>query len=98
MKLTFSPIRSDKPLDMARKATALIVNGEIHDFGDIPPLCTVPLEDRGVDWLAADPYRDKRGKLHLRIVLPYAADAAPEQLDPKPITISRDGRVRLPGR
>lgn len=96
MHLTFTPIRMDQSLEIAREQDTLIVNGQRLDFSQLAAAATLPLEDLDCAWIARDPYRDADGVLHLTVMLPYGPDAAPARMQPSELTVTGDGPVPLP--
>lgn len=95
MKLTFSPVRMDSPLEAHVQGDVLILNGEAMDFGPLPAGATLPRAAINSPWIAGDVTRDENGLLTVPLFLPHGANAPPETLFPQPIE-AQDGPVALP--
>ena len=96
MKIIFSPIRFDTPLDLERNGDVLTINGEVFDFSAIPPGATLPRDAIASDWFAGDVERDDAGSLTIRLLLPHGANAPEETCFPAPLEVTVDGPVALP--
>lgn len=95
MKITLSPVRSDKDLTLSRKGNVLEVNGEAFDLSGIPDGATLPRGAVACDWLASDIERIG-GVLHLTLILPHGPNASDETTFPAPLDVFEDGLVTLP--
>lgn len=95
MRISFSPVRSDQKLVLARQGDVLVFNGEALDLSGIPEGASLPRSAVFCDWIASDIERQK-GVLHLTLVLPHGAQAGEGTLFPAPITVKGDGPVALP--
>lgn len=97
MILTFSPVRMDDPLVIARAGDVLTVNGVAFDFSGIPEGGSLQAEEFDCPFLTGDVTRTG-GTLHLTLLLPHGANAPPETRFPEPLTLTGDGAVDLPPR
>ncbi len=95
MRLSFSPVRMDSPLEAHVQGDVLILNGEAMDFGPLPAGATLPRAAINSPWVAGDVTRDPEGLLTVPLILPHGADAPEETLFPEPVEVG-DGRVALP--
>lgn len=95
MKLTFSPVRMDDPLEAIVAGDVLTLNGEALDFGPLPAGATLPRAAIDSPWIAGDVTRDAAGLLTVPLILPHGANAPEETLFPQPVTIAA-GDVPLP--
>lgn len=96
MQITFSPVRSDETLILARRDDALLINGEVFDFAPLPEGGTLPADAVESAWFVG-PVRRVGGGLHLTVMLPHGADAPSEALFPVPVIVEEDGPIPLPG-
>ena len=96
MKITFSPIRSDAELTLARAGDILIINGASLNLTALPKGATLPREAVASEWIAGPIERDFTGRLHIPIVLPHGPDAPQSRRFPDPITVTADGPITLP--
>ncbi|WP_422031928.1 hypothetical protein [Roseovarius sp.] len=96
MKLTFSPIRADGALTLARSGDTLTINDEPFDFAPVPPGATLPRAAIASPWIAGDVTRDAAGILTVPLILPHGAGAAQDARFPAPLTLTADGPVPLP--
>lgn len=96
MQLTFTPIRSDDPLELTREGDALIINGQRLDFAQLAPGASAPLEELDCPLIARDPHRDADGVLHVTVMLPYGPGTSSERAKPGTLTVARDGPIALP--
>lgn len=95
MKISFSPIRGDDPLDLSAIGEVLTVNGVELDLSVIPEGATLPRAAVACDLLASDIER-VGGQLQFTLLLPHGPDAPEETRFPAPIVITADGPVTLP--
>ena len=97
MHITFSPIRHDGTLSLARQGDALIVNGEAFDFAPLPEGGSLPAAAIASPWFAG-PVQRLDGVLHLTLFLPHGMPAPETTRFPVPVTVAQDGPVALPSR
>ena len=95
MKISFSPIRSDDRLELAREGDAIIINGESFDFSPIPEGGTLPRSAVDCAFLASDITREAGG-LSFSILLPVSADAPEHARFPSSVSVRSDGPIKLP--
>lgn len=95
MNLTFSPVRFDATLELARRGDTITINGEAFDFSPLPDGATLPPEAITSDWFAG-PVERVGGVLHITLRLPHGANAPQETLFPTPLTLTGNGPVSLP--
>lgn len=95
MIISFSPVRMDAALNIARKGDVLTINGSAYDFGPLPEGGRLPREAVDCPWLASDVTREG-GILRLTLILPHGAYAPPQTLFPAPVTMTGDGPVPVP--
>ncbi|HEX9857223.1 MAG TPA: hypothetical protein VGA75_02635 [Paracoccaceae bacterium] len=95
MRISFTPMRQDTPLTLARRGDVLVVNGVDYDFSGIPEGATLPRDAVAGGWLASDIER-VAGVLHLTLILPHGPRAPEATRFPQPVTLTTDGPVALP--
>lgn len=95
MKITLSPQRRDDTLTVFKVGDALVLNGEVLDFGPLPEGGTLPFGSVNNPWVASDVNRIN-GQIEVSIILPCAAGASPSACFPAPIITTQDGPVELP--
>ena len=95
MLINFSPIRSDRTLEITKTGETLTINGESFDFSQLPEGATLPREAIGCEFIVSDVNR-VNGEIELTILLPHGANASHEARFPQPITMTTDGQVVLP--
>ena len=95
MRLTLSPIRSDRALEITKTGETLTINGDTFDFSQLPDGATLPREAVDCEWIVSDVNR-VNGEIELTILLPHGADASHEARFPEPIVMTNDGQVVLP--
>lgn len=95
MKIFFSPVRGDDPLELSAIDEVLTVNGVELDLSVIPEGATLPRSAVACDMLASDIER-VGGQLQLTLLLPHGSDAPEETRFPAPIVIIADGPLTLP--
>lgn len=93
--ITLSPVFGAVPIDLEKRRSALIVNGETFDFGFLADGDRLPREAVSGDWLASDVVRSG-GEIQLTVMLPHGSNAPEETRFPSPITVTQDGPVALP--
>ena len=96
MHISFSPMRRDDMLTLARSGDVLTINGEAFDFEGVTEGATLPRAAVGCDWLDSDVSRTD-GVLSLTLILPLGGDPPQAARFPEPVTVSGDGPVTLPG-
>lgn len=95
MIITFSPIRLDDGLSLARRGDCLVLNGESFDFAALPDGASLPLAAITSDRFADDVTR-RMGVLHIPLLLPIRSGAAADARFPAPVAADRDGTIDLP--
>ena len=95
MLINFSPIRSDRALEITKTGETLTINGESFDFSQLPNGATVPREAIGCEFIISDVNR-VNGEIELTILLPHGANASHEARFPEPINMTTNGQVVLP--
>lgn len=95
MQITFSPMRRDSRLTLARSGDSLTINGEAFDFSPLPEGATLPREAMDCEWFAG-PVERVAGVLHLSLILPHGPNPPRETLTAEPVLLTRDGPVALP--
>lgn len=95
MLINFSPIRSDRALEINKTGETLTINGESFDFSQLADGATLPREAIGCEFIISDVSRVD-GEIELTILLPHGANASHEARFPEPINITSDGQVVLP--
>lgn len=94
MRLSFSPMRRDDALHLVRFGDVLEINGEAFDFSSLPEGAYLPQTAVQSDWLASDVTR-KDGAIRMTLILPHGAAAPHKRLFPDPITVDKNGPVKL---
>ena len=97
MHITFSPMRHDARLALARKGDALVVNGEVFDFAPLPEGASLPASAVASPWFAG-PVTRIGGVLHLALILPHGVSAPEATRFPAPLVVRKDGPIALPPR
>ena len=95
MLINFSPIRSDRTLEITKTGGTLTINGVPYDFSQLPNGATLPREAIGCEFIVSDVNR-VNGEIELTILLPHGANASHEARFPDPIIKNDDGQVVLP--
>ena len=95
MRLTLSPIRSDRALEITKTNDTLTINGVPYDFSQLPNGATLPREAIGCEFIVSDVNR-VNGEIELTILLPHDANASHEARFPEPIVMTTNGQVVLP--
>ena len=95
MKITLSPIRTDRTLLASRSGDTLTINGETFDFSPLEEGDTLPADAIDSPWIASDVTRAD-GALQITLRLPHGTDAPEETRFPEPITDPPDGEIALP--
>lgn len=95
MKITFTPVRRDLDLSIARDGDTLIVNDVPLDFTALPEGAILPCGAVQNDWFVGDITR-VNGVLCFGMILPYSSCAADADLSPFTLEITQNGDVDLP--
>ncbi|QBX34582.1 hypothetical protein E4191_07560 [Paracoccus liaowanqingii] len=95
MRISFSPVRMDKLLQVEVSGDVLTVNGIDYDFSPLQEGDVMPAETVGCEWLVSDVTR-MEGHVSLTLILPHGTGASEAARFPQPI-IATDGPVPLPG-
>ena len=73
----------------------LTIDGVAYDFSAATEDKPLTMENAGCEWLVSDVTRIG-GELHLTLILPHGARAPQETLFPAPLTVTKNGPVKLP--
>lgn len=95
MHISLSPQRRDDTLSILKSRDILTFNGVEYDFSVIPDGATLPRDAVDCPWLVDDIHRID-GVLHLKTILPLAADASAAARFPAPIVDPADGVLEFP--
>ena len=95
MHLTFTSIRMDQDLTIARAGDVLILNDDVLDLTALPDGATLPDEAIDCPWINGPVHRIA-GELHIRLLLPHGGYAPDERKYMPPLTLTGDGAVPLP--
>lgn len=95
MLINFSPIRSDRALEITKTGETLTINGESFDFSQLADGATLPREAINCQWICRDVERIN-GELIIPILFPHGPNASEAVRFPVPITVTEDGPVALP--
>lgn len=95
MRITFTPMRREDRLTLARVGDTLIVNGEALDFGPLTEGAVLPRAAVDCPWLASDVTRT-RGQVRLALILPHGINAPHDTLFPQPVVVKTDGPIAVP--
>lgn len=95
MHIKLTPQRSNDTLSLARKGSALIINGQSFDFSPLPDGAVLPRDAVDCAYLASDVTR-VGGILQLTLILPHGANAPRETLFPAAVDLASDGPAKLP--
>lgn len=96
MRISFSPQRSDAPLELIVNGSKLIINGDILDFSDLPEGGSYPVDAIDNDLIGGAVSRIN-GEIHATVILPYNLSNPPQSVVfPLPVTVTTNGRVPLP--
>lgn len=95
MLINFSPIRSDRALEITKTGETLTINGESFDFSQLADGATLPREAINCQWVCGDVERIN-GELIIPILLPHGPNASDAARFPEPITVTEDGPIALP--
>ena len=96
MKLSFSPVRMETPLEVSVQGDVLTLNGLELDFAPLLPGAVLPRDAIVCDWIAGDVSRDADGRLHVPLILPHGGSPGPATLFPADMLITGAGPVELP--
>lgn len=99
IRLTFSPLRDDRPLRLELRGGLLVIDGATLDLSGLPEGAELPLG--AIDHpRIAGPARRTGGVLHLCLHLPHGlvpAGATPAAvMAPAPMMVTTDGPVAIP--
>ena len=75
MLINFSPIRSDRALEITKTGETLTINGESFDFSQLADGATLPREAINCQWVCGDVERIN-GELIIPILLPHGPNAS----------------------
>jgi hypothetical protein len=95
MIIKFSPVRMDETITASKQGDVLTINGQAFDLSPLPDGATLPVEAIGSDHFVG-PVERTDGVLHLTIRLPHGPNPPPCVAFPEPITVTKDGPVKLP--
>lgn len=95
LHITFSPMRHDDTLKLARKGDTLVINGEPFDFADLPEGGSLPVDAIASVWFAG-PVQRLNGVLQFALILPHGRPAPEATLFPAPVTVTADGPIDVP--
>ena len=95
MLINFSPIRSDRALEINKTGETLTINGVPYNFSQLPNGATLPKEAIGCEFIVSDVNR-VNGEIELTILLPHGANSSHEARFPEPINMTTNGQVVLP--
>lgn len=95
MIIKFVPQRRDETLQLSKAADVLTVNGLSFDFSPLPDGATLP--ECAIDsvWFQGDVERID-GALHIKLLLPHAANPPDRVLYPELIEVLKDGPIDVP--
>lgn len=96
MRISFSPIRSDHVHIYDRVGSALVIDGEIFDFAQLPEGGVLPAGAIASD-AVCDDVRCDGGTVYLTLQLAHPADAPEALRFPDSITVTEDGPIRPKG-
>lgn len=91
MNIELTPQFSGNTLSISRDGEMLVINGQPHDFSEIPVGGSV-----GMVGKIMEARRDETG-LTVRLILPHGADADESVRFPAPIPATKDGPIAVPG-
>lgn len=95
MKITLSPVRMDRSLEIVKSGDALTVNGQLFDFSPLREGQVLPRRAIQCDLIAGDVER-VNGELIIPFVLPHGPDPKDHVAFPEPLVDVPDGNVELP--
>lgn len=95
MHISFSPIRHDEVLTLARLGDILVVNGEEFDFSALEEGAELPADAIDSAWFCGAVTRHE-GALHFTLLLPHGDSPPAETRRPAPIIARADGPITLP--
>lgn len=96
MKITLSPVRSDRAIEMVRAGETLIIDDVRVDLSSIVKGETREAETLGSEWILGDVTRDTDGVLHLALAVPYGPDAVEAARAPQMLDDPGDGPLDIP--
>jgi len=95
MKISFSPILSDRRLTVHKAGESLTINNVLLDFSAVPEGATLPSGAIECEFILG-PVERIGGQIHLTLLLPHADGASESALFPDPIIDPADGPLELP--
>lgn len=95
MHISFSPIRRDEPLILARSGDIIIINDDVVDLSALPDGASLPVSAIGNAFISEDVQRID-GTLHLTLLLPHGPNPSAEVAFPADLIDPPDGRLTLP--
>lgn len=95
MKISFSPVRMDSTLEVAKAGDTLTINGTAFDFSVIPEGATLPAAAVPSEFVVGDVSRDD-GELSLTLLLPYGPVPLGYHFEPEALVDPADGVLALP--
>ena len=95
MHISFSPIRRDEPLILARSADTIIINDDVVDLSALHDGATLPASAIGNAFISEHVQRID-GIIHLTLLLPHGPDPSTKVAFPADLIDPPDGRLMLP--
>lgn len=92
MQVRFAPIRSDRAYNYEKRGAALVINGEIFDFADLPDGAMLPADAVQSEAVCGDVHR-KGNTLYLALHLAHGVDAPAHMRFPDAVTVTEDGPI-----
>ena len=93
--LILSPQRREDTLEVVKDGSKLIINGTEYDFTPLEDGSTLPAEAVDCEFILGEISR-AGDTITITVILPNTAEASEEARFPKPILISKNGKVALP--
>ncbi len=97
MRITFSPIRWDRTLELEKTSgDRLRINGELFNFNTLPEGGTIPAGAIPSDWIVG-PVERVDGEVFLTLNLPHGPlPPGKAAVAPPTITVTADGPIAVP--
>lgn len=95
MKVNYIPMRADHRPVYERRGDALVIDGEVFDFTDLPEGGTLPAEAVASECVWGTVARTD-GQIEVSLLLTFAAGAPHETRFPTPVVMTGDGEVPQP--